>query len=96
MQHSNCYLNVKNIDHGIASLNNGKIGSCLQIGFFFLLYRSFQPPLPFILTPPPPTYLILPNVPTPKLIRTSSHLFDTQEYHFPKTWKIVSIELKKS
>ena len=49
MQHSNCYSNVKNIDHSITSLNtglfSGKSGSRLQIALFFLFYRNFQPSL---------------------------------------------------
>ena len=40
-------------------LFNSKIGSRLQINLFFSFYQNFQPP--------PPTYLILPNVPTPPL-----------------------------
>ena len=72
MQHSNCYWNVKNIDHSITSLNrglfNGKIGYRLQIALFFLFYWNFQPPPPNLCRPPDPTYLILPNVPTLCLI----------------------------
>ena len=41
-------------------------------------YLNFQSP-PLIPTPPPPAYLILPNVPTPSHIRTP-RLFRTQEY----------------
>ena len=72
MQHSNCYWNVKNIDHSITSLNrglfNGKIGYRLHIALFFLFYWNFQPPPSTYVDPLPPTYLILPNVPTPCLI----------------------------
>ena len=50
MQHSNSSWSVKNIDHGITSLNigpfNGKIGSRLQIALFFLFFRNFQLHLP--------------------------------------------------
>ena len=38
-----------------------KIGSRLQMAFFFLFYRNFQTPLP----PLPLICLVLPNVPTP-------------------------------
>ena len=67
MQHSDCYLNVKNIDHSITSL---------IIPFIFILSK-FQPPVPCLFFPPSPAYFILPNVPTepPPLPR----LFGTQE-----------------
>ena len=42
----------------------GKIGSRLQIAFFYFIDIS-NPPLPL----PPPAYLILPNVPIPSFIR---------------------------
>ena len=70
MQHSNCYSNVKNIDHSITSLNTG--------AFYWQNWISFtNSPFLFILSKfptPPPTYfdpaayLILPNVQTPRLL----------------------------
>ena len=38
MQHSNCYSNIKNVDHSIASLNTGaygKTGSRSQVALSF-------------------------------------------------------------
>ena len=72
MQHSNCYSNV--IYHSFETLvllslfylmvksckSFVKIGSRFQIALFFLFYQNFQPP--------PPAYLILRNVPTPRLL----------------------------
>ena len=43
-----------------------KIGSCLQIAFFFLFYRNFYPPsFPHPSLFRPAAYLILTNVPPP-------------------------------
>ena len=83
MQHSNCYSNV--IYHSFETLlllsffylmvKSGKsfvkIGSSFQIALFFLFNRNFQPP--------PPAYLILPNVPTHRLLGPP-RLFGTQGY----------------
>ena len=45
-----------------------KIGSCLQIAFFFLFYRNFYPPsFPHPRLFRPAAYLILTNVPPPPL-----------------------------
>ena len=61
-----------------------KIGSYFQIALFFLFYQNFKLPSPCLAHPPslfqPPTYLILPNLPTPhpQLIRTV-HLCGTLE-----------------
>ena len=43
MQHSNCYLNVKNIlfQVWIRGLFNGQIEPCLQIALFILLHLGF-------------------------------------------------------
>ena len=78
MQHPNCYSNVKNIDYSITirGLFNGKIGSRLQVSLFFLFYQNFHPP---------PTNLILPNVPPSPHLLGSPHLFGTKE---PKSIKM--------
>ena len=55
-----------------------KIRSCFQIALFFLFYRNFHPLAPSSLIPSPLTYLILPNVPNPRL--SGLRLFGTQEY----------------
>ena len=74
-----CYLNVKNIDHSITSLNtglfNGKIGSRLQITLLFLFYRNFQPTYPL---PPPRLFGFTPTQPPsfPALIRSSPFIRD--------------------
>ena len=67
MKHSNCYWNVKNIDHSITNMNTGAIW-LNWISFtnspFVFIYRNFQTPLPHLIStppPPPPAYLVLPN-----------------------------------
>ena len=56
-------------------LFNGKTVSHLEIALYFLVYRNFQLPhsrlIPSSPTPPP-GYLILPNVPTHRLVRTTT------------------------
>ena len=74
MQQSNCYWNVKNIDHSITSLNtglfNGKIRSRLQTSPFLFVLK-YNP----IYFDPPSAYLLLPKVPTlSPLIRTPVYL----------------------
>ena len=59
-------------------LFNGKTVSHLEIALYFLVYRNFQLPpsrvIPSSPLPPPPLpgYLILPNVPTHRLVRTTT------------------------
>ena len=35
MQHSNCYLNVKNIDHSTTSLNTGVFNLMVKLDVFY-------------------------------------------------------------
>ena len=62
------YLMVKSVKSFV------KIGSRFQIALLFLFYRNFYaPPATYSYSPPPPAYLILPNVanlPPSPLIRT--------------------------
>ena len=62
MKHSNCYWNVKNIDHSITNMNTGAIW-LNWISFtnspFVFIYRNFQTPLPSPILFRPPLPLLL-------------------------------------
>ena len=52
-----------------------KFGFHLQIAFFFSFYQNFKPPpIPLLILPPSPTYLILLNVPTLPFARTREQI----------------------